>query len=328
MLQRSAALLALLALGARPLPVAAEETNRVAAEALFVEGRKLLQAGRVDEGCAKLEASRALDPAVGTLLNLADCNERRGRSASAWAGFREAAARAARAGDARRAAEARRRAERLEPALPRLEIVAEGAPAGLSVTLDGRALLPAQIGVSMPVDPGAHAVVAEAPGYTRWAATVEAEPGARARVVLPPLVRAPTPTPTPTRRAPVAASADAERPPAARASTPPDVWILAGVGAAAAAVGAGFGAWALRAWGKVEEPCRDEGLCSGAERASAGSARRAGNVATGAFVVAGAALLGAGARLWLPRLTGSNASHALVPTFVPGGAGLLAQRSF
>jgi hypothetical protein len=43
------------------------------AQALFVEGRRLVAQGQYAAGCEKLDQSEKLDPAPGTLINLADC---------------------------------------------------------------------------------------------------------------------------------------------------------------------------------------------------------------------------------------------------------------
>src|SRR4051794_10088 len=71
---------------------------RVEAEALFVEAKALLQAGEIARACAKLAESERLDPAAGTLLNLADCYEKNGQLASAWVTFREATTASERSG--------------------------------------------------------------------------------------------------------------------------------------------------------------------------------------------------------------------------------------
>jgi tetratricopeptide (TPR) repeat protein len=49
------------------------------ADALFEQGRALITEGRVAEACAKFEASLALDPVLGTRLNLGLCWEQLGR---------------------------------------------------------------------------------------------------------------------------------------------------------------------------------------------------------------------------------------------------------
>ncbi|MCL2451247.1 MAG: hypothetical protein FWD17_20060, partial [Polyangiaceae bacterium] len=54
-------------------------SEEAAAEALFEQGRDLMLAGRVAEACPKFAESERLDPAPGTLLNLATCYERNGQ---------------------------------------------------------------------------------------------------------------------------------------------------------------------------------------------------------------------------------------------------------
>ena len=58
-----------------------------AAAALFDEGRAALQRRDWDFACAKFAASERLDPAIGTQFNLANCEEERGRLATAWVMF-------------------------------------------------------------------------------------------------------------------------------------------------------------------------------------------------------------------------------------------------
>ena len=138
-------------------------TDKVSAEALFDEGRKLMAAGKFADACPKFEASQELDPGVGTMLNLADCYEKTGRTASAWAEFRETVSAAHNAGSRDREDIARGRGER-----PRTEAVLsddralEGA-GGSSSRGTGRGSS-AALGAAIPVDPGRHVIVASAPG--------------------------------------------------------------------------------------------------------------------------------------------------------------------
>ena len=55
--------------------------ERIAAEALFDEGKSLMIEGKLAVACEKLEQSQRIDPAVGTLLYLAECYEKSGRTA-------------------------------------------------------------------------------------------------------------------------------------------------------------------------------------------------------------------------------------------------------
>src|ERR1044071_9483616 len=96
--------------------------DRVAAEGLFTDARRLMQEGDFESACPKLEASRRLEPGLGTTLNLGNCYEKLGRTASAWAEFRSAVAEAQRAGDAVRKSTAVKRAAALEARLTRLQI--------------------------------------------------------------------------------------------------------------------------------------------------------------------------------------------------------------
>src|SRR5262245_39627186 len=87
------------------------------AEQLFQRGRADLDAGRVEKACAEFEDSFQAERALGTLLNMADCDERSGRRVSAWQRFVEAEKWANQNGEAKREKVARERAQALEQKL-------------------------------------------------------------------------------------------------------------------------------------------------------------------------------------------------------------------
>jgi hypothetical protein len=159
------------------------------AEKLFAEARKLLDDGKYAEACQKLADSHQLDPALGTLLNLAQCYAKIGKTATAWATYREAADTAHASGRADRETKARRAAEALEPDLAKFMITVPDAAAqkAVEVKRNGMPVPKGLWGVSEPVDPGEYLIEAHIPGGKSWTARVKAEPGRVAVVVLPPL---------------------------------------------------------------------------------------------------------------------------------------------
>ena len=169
------------------IPVAASaESSSATAHSLFLEARTAMDKGDYEAACPKLEESMRLDPAVGTQLNMADCYERVGKVGSAWAGFLDAASMAKSSRQPEREKLARARAKALEPRLPRLLIDADAsAEPGLEILRDGIGVGSASWGSALVVDPGAHDVVASAPGKMSWRTVVDAKEGQTARVTVP-----------------------------------------------------------------------------------------------------------------------------------------------
>lgn len=274
------------------------ESPAAAAEAQFQEGRKLMEAKRYGEACPKFLASYKLGPAAGTLLNLADCYEKNGQLASAWARFNEAVVVAQRTGRADREKTARERAERLEPRLVRVVV---GVPsADVQVKLDGSVLDPSAIGAGLPVDPGKHTVEASAPGKKPLSLTIEV--GDRQKNVpvdIPPLEDAPPSAPAreePERRPP----GDEGR--ASPGGTQRTLGIVAAAaGGVGLAVGTFFGVRTSSSWSDATAHCVSSSVgleCDAAGVDLASEARQSGNISTIAFV-AGGVLLAGGAVLYL-----------------------------
>lgn len=257
-----------------------------AAEALFREGRALLERGEVAAACDKLEASNALDPSAGTLLNLAACRLKQGRTATAWAHFVAAERVARNQSRSEQAIEAKRRAEELEPTLSTLTLLAPGAPPGLEVRRRGRIVQAASLGTAVPVDPGPMLIELSAPGFesSRLEVTVGTSAD-RLRVTLPKLSKVEA-----VGASPVVDS----RPPAPqRTSVLP--WVIGGVGGGALIAGGVLGGLALSSNSKAVQACDagDDANCAETQD------RRDGQ-ALASTVCVGVGVLGVGvAAIWL-----------------------------
>jgi hypothetical protein len=145
------------------------------AEAAFQKGRTLLAEGRYGEACKNFEESQRTDPASGTLLALAYCQELSGLLASALANYRAAAELAQREGQADRRAAATERSTEMAGRVSELTIDVPPSVArlqGLRVTLNGEALETAMYGAPLPVNGGTHKVEVSVTGRPSWSATV------------------------------------------------------------------------------------------------------------------------------------------------------------
>jgi tetratricopeptide (TPR) repeat protein len=171
------------------------EQARSVAEALFQEGRALMAEGRLAEACVKLSESQRLDPGGGTLLNVALCHERIGRTATAWGEYREALALARRDGRSDRQEFALQRIAEIEPQLAFLTIHVPAAArtAGMTVKVGNVTLGEGSWGTALPVDPGPLQIVASAPHHREFRTELSIEPRARKRVEIAALEAIPEP---------------------------------------------------------------------------------------------------------------------------------------
>jgi hypothetical protein len=160
-----------------------------AAEKLFQDGRTALLNNDVDKACDAFRASEELEPRVGTLLNLGDCEEQRKRVASAWNVFIDAKDLAAKVHD-ERGAKAERRAKALEPRLPYVTLAVTRVP-GLVVKRDGADVALAEWDHEIPIDPRAYQLTATAPGYKPWSTKIDVVEGQHVHVDVPELVKEP-----------------------------------------------------------------------------------------------------------------------------------------
>jgi hypothetical protein len=268
--------------------------DEAAAEALFLEAKKLAAAGKLAEACPKFAESNRLDRGAGTLIHLADCYAKNGQSASAWATFKDAASAAQALGRADWQKLATQRAAALEPKLAKLTIKVQEPADKIEVTRDGAPTSPASWGTAIPVDVGAHAVEASAPSRTTFKTSVKvAKDGDRVEVVVPKLENAPAvavvpppPAPTaPTTPPPVVHSGDDG---AGRRTVG---FVVGGVGVAGVALGAVTGLIAMGKNSDSKKLCPNEGACASPDAVSANdSAKTFGLISTIGFIAGGAAV--------------------------------------
>ena len=158
----------------RPAAAADAASSRKADES-FQQGHVLLEDKRYTDACPKFEESQRQDPASGTLLALAYCEELSGLLATSWGNYLSAARLADREGQRERQTAATERARSLLDRVSKLTVV---VPAellnlpGFHLVRDGIEFERASFGVAVPNDGGSHAFLASAPGRVSWSSTV------------------------------------------------------------------------------------------------------------------------------------------------------------
>jgi len=282
------------------------------AQGLFDEGKRLMQAGKYDEGCPKLVESQRLDPAGGTLLVIALCHEGQGKTATAWAEFGEALGQARRDHRSDREAAALEHIKAIEPKLTRLRIVVNGKTEGLEVRRDGARVGEAQWGTPLPVDPGDHTFEARAPFKKTWFQSLPVKgEGATIDVTIPPLAEdvAPAVVAAPAAGTTGTTGTAAGQAPPAGTRLDQDsgsdrstrlTWaaIVGGVGVVATGVGVAFGASAASQWSDAHKACPNAHCTNDADRQKGIDAGKTADVSTVFFLVGGAALA-TGIVLWV-----------------------------
>lgn len=306
---RSLALSAILLLAA-PSFAAGSAPDPATADAVFHDAQRLFDAGRLFEACAGFERSFALDPQLGRLLNVAFCHEAQGRTASASQEYEQAIAMAAARGQKEREAFAREHAAavHMKLAFVRLDL---GAAHPSEVWVDARPIPRERWWYSIPVDPGAHAVVVTAAGKATRVVRVDVPATGEVRVPVE-LVDLP--------------GARAGR---AGSWRRPVGLVFAGAGALALGAGLGFGVAATVLRSDADPHCPQR-ICDPIGAISLGQARVMATLSTvgllsGAVLAAGSAFLLLTAPASSPARStpdGSDAARVRVaPAFGPSFAG-------
>ena len=167
------------------------------AAVLAREAEKLEGDGKYPEACEKLAASQELDPRGGTLLDLALCREKEGKTGTAYNLFEKAEKAANDEKRSDRVSTARIHKNSLFAKLARLTVtVPKDAEAkGLEVAAGGQIVPQSEWGKSYPVDSGSIKVTASAPEKETWETTVELKPGIKKAVTVPVLKAGSGPAP-------------------------------------------------------------------------------------------------------------------------------------
>ncbi len=245
------------------------KADSVSAQHFFQTGREAAARGDHETACRAFEESLRLEVAVGTLFNLAHCEEQLGRLASAWQHLQEGLDRLEPTDP--RHAPARASAAALEARVPRLTVRLASTSTEAHVLRDGVELSSVSLGTPLPVNPGRHTIVVRASGRAEAKVDIDLAEGEKRTVDVAP--------------GPVVAIPVAKAPKTLR--TP--MWISAGT--AAVAVGAGLvtGGLAMGRASVVDDHCDDANVCDEAGRDALSAGKTFGTVSTVAFVTAGVA---------------------------------------
>jgi len=272
-----------------------------------------MEAKNYADACQKFGESQKLDPAAGTAMNLATCEEKIGKLASAWQHWKEALDALPPKDD--RIPFARGRVEELEKRLPRLQItLASGGDKGAKVFRDDIEIGPGGQGVPLPVDPGPHNITVKMPGHFPKTVTVSLAVGEQSQVDVHPGAVDPQ------------AGATVGITPAPSGGTRTLGFVLGGVGVAGVGAAIASGLLLVQAKKTVDNNCTPDKVCNQEGLDAANSGKKWLVVNTAGWIVGGLGLgLGAYFVLSSPK---SSTSAALTTRLGPDGASLSCVGSF
>jgi hypothetical protein len=296
-----------------PAPARAEAgaAQKAAAESLFDDGLKAMKSGHFAEACPKLEESERIDPAIGTLLYLGECYEKTGRTASAWATFREAASAAQAQGETERTRVAAARADRLQPSLSKLtlKVAAETAQLPtLRVMRDNVPIAKALFGLAIPVDPGKYHIVASADGYQSHEADIEVSANGDSKSLEIPVLTVSTTSPTAVPAAVNVSAQTSSLPPQNPEPSPAPAggnalrtaaYVTGALGIVGLGVGSYFGVKAISKNNEAKDHCPGGNVCDDPQGESLTNDAQSAAVVSNIAIGVGAALAVTGVVLYL-----------------------------
>lgn len=301
--------------------VAAADIDIKRADALFAEGLALRDKD-VGKACEKFRESLGLNPqAIGTLLNVALCDEKQGRIASAMAKFSEARDRAKEQQLPEYIAAAQEHIDKLAPDVPYITLKFVEPPLPDTKIVVDEQVVPLDKIEKLPIDPGDRVVVVSAPGRIAFTQTVAVRVRAQETLEIPPLARSVTKVVKSSRR------------------TLGKITVASGIGVTA--IGVTLGLVARSRWNTQFEPaiagmpesapCMEVGddlRCTPEGFRATNRARTYGTVGTVVGVV-GLGAVAAGAFLWLTAPRDSTETQVgIVPTVGADSVGVVAAGRF
>lgn len=184
-----AILLQLAHIGVSSAQEEAGAAETAAARSLAVEGVKLAQAGQCKDAVDKLDRSERLRHSAIVLGHLGECQVALGKWIEGTENLRKLLREPLPPEPSPALEQAHQRAAAtlrdIKPRIPTLTVAVKGAE-NVDVTLrvDGKEIPDTMIGVPLPVDPGEHALEAEAPGFLKARATAKLEPSSKESLTL------------------------------------------------------------------------------------------------------------------------------------------------
>ena len=231
--------------------VDARADDQPKAEELFERGRKLMQsAATLDEACRTLQESLKYMDRGDTVLNLAECHRRQGKTATAWAEFDRALSYGSKVGFPEAIQAATKLRDTLATKLSRLTVTIPpptAALAGLTVEVGGKPLPRERWNTASVIDPGPVQIRAQAKGYKPFEVRVEIGAEKDAKTVVVALEVEPPPPPPPALPPPPA--------PIATPARPLWPWLVGGAGMALGAAAIGAEIVAVNARDRLDTKC-------------------------------------------------------------------------
>jgi hypothetical protein len=289
---------------------AAGPEERGRADALFKEGLRLFETGQTSKACGRFDESYRLDPALGTLQNLALCHEKEGKFLLAYDEFTELSSKAAAAGKTARVDVAREHLAALDGKVARVSLKFDDDVHVTGVEVDSAAR---DWRAPIALEAGHHVITAHAEGRPDARLEYEASDGGGKALSVPfpsvstPAAVAPLPSPAP--------AVEPESGGGGAGPTKVPLYVAAGVGAAGVVVGSVFGILTFTQKAAGDRHCAGV-YCDPSGLSSENAAHTSATLSTVGFAVGVAALGTCAVLLLTQRSAPAPSKSEAVPRLV------------